>query len=359
MKQANPNLSRISKLFADRDCLPTEEGLRRRQEFGVTLVCGADVASSYMLQLSVLTAAEIATRCFPGAVRIALPAKVESAATLLWPELRDRLCFGASLRQIVGSRNVVPDRGDLRNSNALLFGDVAELAGALRVTFDGWVARTGPASQVARLRERPHCSLAGILAAALGVSELFLSFAEISLEARRRTVALSLWRPEIDPNHPDAIGPAVEWLPADLWVLGLGHLGNGYLWALGTLPYANPGQVRACLNDFDSVEDQNVETGLLFTRADVNCTKARICAAWLERRGFRTRLLERRFDEHFRRQHDEPKLALCGFDSNPPRRDLVSADFARVIESGLGGTSNNFDTLGLHALPNPRGVHEL
>ena len=359
MRQANPNLSRISKLFADRDCLPTEEGLRRRQEFGVTLVCGADVASSYMLQLSVLTAAEIATRCFPGAVRIALPAKVESAATLLWPELRDRLCFGASLRQIVGSRNVVPDRGDLRNSNALLFGDVAELAGALRVTFDGWVARTGPASQVARLRERPHCSLAGILAAALGVSELFLSFAEISLEARRRTVALSLWRPEIDPNHPDAIGPAVEWLPADLWVLGLGHLGNGYLWALGTLPYANPGQVRACLNDFDSVEDQNVETGLLFTRADVNCTKARICAAWLERRGFRTRLLERRFDEHFRCQHDEPKLALCGFDSNPPRRDLVSADFARVIESGLGGTSNNFDTLGLHALPNPRGVHEL
>ena len=99
--------------------------------------------------------------------------------------------------------------------------------------------------------------------------------------------------------------------------------------------------------------------GLLFTRADLYRTKARVCAAWLERRGFRTRLFERRFDKHFRCQHDEPRLALCGFDSNPPRRDLDAVDFARVIESGLGGTSNNFDTVSLHTLPNSRCVNEL
>ena len=137
MKQANPNLSRISKLFADRDSLPTEEGLRNRQRFAATLLCGADVAASNMLQLSVLTAAEIASRCFPGAVWDALPAKVESAATLLWPDVKDRPCFGALLRQVVGTRNVVPDRGDLPNSNVLLFGGAPEIAGALRVTFDG------------------------------------------------------------------------------------------------------------------------------------------------------------------------------------------------------------------------------
>ena len=359
MKDESPNLSRISKLFADRDSLPTEEGLRKRQQFAVTLVCGTDVAASYILQLSVVTAAEIATRCFPDTVSVELPAKVDSASMLLWPDLEDRPSFGALLRQIVGTHNVVPERGDLPRSNVLLFGDAPEIEGALRVTFDGWVAKTGPVSRVARLPERPYCSLAGILAAALSISELFLSFADISLDARRRTVALSLWRPDLDHSHPDAIGPAVEWLPAEVWVLGLGHLGNAYLWALGTLPYERANAARIFLNDFDSVEDENIETGLLFTRADLNSTKARTCAAWLERRGFRTRLLERRFDEHFRCQHDEPRLALCGFDSNPPRRELASADFVRVIESGLGGTSNNFDTLSLHVLPNPRGIHEL
>ena len=111
MKDENPNLSRISKLLADRDSLPTEEGLRIRQQFAVTLVAGADVAASYMLQLSVLTAAKIAVRCFPGAVRVALPAQVDGASTLLWPDLQDRPSFGALLGQIVGTRNVVPDRG--------------------------------------------------------------------------------------------------------------------------------------------------------------------------------------------------------------------------------------------------------
>ena len=359
MRDGNPNLSRISKLFADRDSLPTSDGLRKRQEFGVTLVCGADVAASYMLQLCVATAAKIATRCFPDAVRVVLPARDDGAAMLLWPDMKDRPAFGAALRQIVGAQNVVSDGGGLPRSNTLLFGDAPETAGALRVTFDGWVAMAGPASQVARLQERPHCSLAAVLAAALGMSELFLSFAEISIGARRRTVGLSLWRPELDPAHPDAIGRVVEWLPSDLWVLGLGHLGNAYLWALGTLPYAKPRKARFFLNDFDSVEDENIETGLLFSGGDIDRTKARTCAAWLEGRGIQTRLLERRFDKQFRCQRDEPRLALCGFDSNPPRRELVAADFTRVIESGLGGTLNNFDTISLHALPNARCVHEL
>ena len=325
----------------------------------MTLVCGPDVAASYMLQLSVLTAAKISERCFPGAVRVALPAKVHGAATLLWPNLNDDTAFGALLGQIVGAHNVVSDHDGLPCDRVLLFGSASEPTGALRVTFDGWVAMTGPVSQVPRLPERPYCSLAGILAAALAVSEVFLSFADVSLEATRRTVALSLWRPDLDYSHPEAIGPVVEWLPAQVWVLGLGHLGNAYLWALGTLPYQQTSAVEVFLNDFDSVEVENIETGLIFTQADLERTKARTCATWLEGRGFRTRLLERRFDGHFRCQQDEPRLALCGFDSNPPRRDLGNGDFTRVIECGLGGTSNNFDTLSLHVLPNPRGMNEL
>lgn len=35
------------------------------------------------------------------------------------------------------------------------------------------------------------------------------------------------------------------------------------------------------------------------------------------------------------------------------------ARFLRVVESGLGGTPNNFDTISLHTLPNPRPAAEL
>ena len=128
-----------------------------------------------MFQLSVLTAAKITARCFPGEVYVTLPAKVDSAATLLWPDLEDRPSFGTLLRQIVGTRNVVPDQGgSLHSGNMLLFGDTPDIAGALRVTFDSWVAKTGPVSLVDRLPERPYCTLAPILSAALSTSELFL-----------------------------------------------------------------------------------------------------------------------------------------------------------------------------------------
>ena len=347
-------LSRISKLFVDRDQASTESALARRQEFAVTLLCGDDVAGSAILQVAVLTAASIAIRCFPGAVRAAVPAKLAEAPPLLWPQLK--LTFGEALRDLLGRDGI--EAGDPA-ARALVFGNAAPTKGALRVTFDGWIAKVGPAAQTPRLPERDYCRLTGVLGAALALSELFLSFAGISVEATRRTVGLSLWRPDLDVSDPAALGLPVEYLPRQLWVLGLGHLGNAYLWSLACLPYPNPGAVEFFLFDFDKVEPENVETGIIFTGADERRLKTRAGCGWLERRGFQTHLVERRFDGTFRCHEKEPGLALCGFDSNPARRDLGTAQFLRVVESGLGGTAGNFDTISLHALPNPRTPAEL
>jgi hypothetical protein len=59
------------------------------------------------------------------------------------------------------------------------------------------------------------------------------------------------------------------------------------------------------------------------------------------------------------RRTDESALAFSGFDSNEVRRDLVTAQFGRVMDSGLGGTKDNFDTIGFHVWPNSRSAEEL
>lgn len=350
-------LSRISKLFADRDSLRPEEALARRKSFTVTLLCGADVEHSYTLQLAVLTAASIATRCFPGAVRISLPASIRNVPLLVWPALG--WTFEQGLIDILGQDALSDPQMMGTQGAALVFGDAVAPAKSLRVTFDGWIAKVGPVADVPRLRERQYCALAGILAASLAMSELFLSFAGVNIEAGRRTVALSLWRPDLDPFDPMALGVPVEFLPKELWALGLGHLGNGYLWALATLPYVDPREVEFSLMDFDKVIVENTETGLIFKPSDVGQYKAHACGRWLAQRLFGAKLVERRFDANFCLQDREPLLAVCGFDSNPARRDLPSANFRRVIESGLGGTANNFDTINLHTLPNPRPADKL
>jgi hypothetical protein len=352
----DPGFSRISKLILDRDQLGTDAVLARRQKFGVTLACGDDVAASRTLQVAVLTAASIACRCFPGAVRTAMSSTLAQAPLLVWPQLK--LTFGEAAAEILQTITV-EDAGEPAAPRALIFGNALPTNGALRLTFDGWVAKVGPAQDVVRLQERDYFSAAGVLAASLALSELFLSFAEIDIEATRRVVGLSLWRPDLDIGDGEALGIPVEYLPSALWVLGLGHLGNAYLWSLATLPYADPREVEFALLDFDKVKKENIETGVVFSGDLLGHFKTRACNAWLDRRGFQTRMVERRFDSTFRVQEKEPALALCGFDSNAARRDLSSARFQRGIETGVGGMANNFDTISFHTLPNPRAPEAL
>ena len=251
MKSTDIELSRISKLLVDRDESTTEEAFVRRQQYAVTLRCGPDVEKSYTLQVAVLTAANIANKCFPGAVRVALDDGLAEAPLLIWPSLKQT--FGQALACLLEPEALIDRTGHEQGGPALIFGSARPTKDSLRVTFDGWVAKVGPAHSEARLPEREYCPLSGVLAAALAISELFLSFAEISIEASRRTVGLSLWRPDLDIIHPSAIGIPVEFLPRDLWVLGLGHLGNAYLWSLSTMPYPDPAAAEIILNDFDKI----------------------------------------------------------------------------------------------------------
>ena len=349
-------LSRIDKLSVDLKQMGKEESLARRRAFSVGLACGDDVALSYTMQVAVLTAARIACRCFPGAVRVTLGPNLAQAPLLLWPQLK--LNFGQALDEILGP-GWRADGIARPAARTLIFGNAAPVERAVRVTFDGWIAKVGPSDRLGRLAEREYFAVTGILAAALALSEIFLSFAEINIEAGRRIVGMSLWRPYLDVDNAAALGKPAEYLPGDLWTLGLGHLGNAYLWCLAALPYEDPRAVEFLLCDFDRVEPENIETGVIFEALDEDRLKPRACSVWLERRLFRTRLMERRFDGTFRRHAKEPGLALSGFDSNEVRRDLVTAAFSRVIDCGLGGTARNFDTIGFHTWPNPRPADEL
>ena len=215
-------LSRVSKLFIDRDGMTADEARDHRAACGIALVCGRDVARSYGLQTAVITAAELAARCFPGAVRVVLDSGAARAPLRLWRARR--VTLGEALAATLGSGQLVVDgEGDSRaDVIGLVFGD-AEFNGraALRVTFDGWIAATGPVATVERLGERDHCPLAAVLAASLAVSEVFMEFSGTSVEATRRAVGLSLWRPDVDIGNPDAQGVEVEYLPKELCLMRL------------------------------------------------------------------------------------------------------------------------------------------
>jgi hypothetical protein len=82
------------------------------------------------------------------------------------------------------------------------------------------------------------------------------------------------------------------------------------------------------------------------------CFKFRfVSSPRLEARSFRTTICERAFDENTKRQPNEPAIALCGFDKPEPRRLLEGANFARIIECGLGASIHDFDIIHIHNFP--------
>lgn len=218
----------------------------------------------------------------------------------------------------------------------------------IRATWAGWSGGVVTAPGQAR-DEDDGQPLSAVLAAAIAVSESFQGMRGFAL-AGRREVGISLWRPDLAWNGPEALGPKLEWLPERLWLLGLGHLGQAYAWCLGWLPYPSLTQLTVGLVDPQRVVPANVDTGLLTTIHDAGNSKARVVANALEELGVATIVVERLFTANFNTQRGEPMLAIAGFDDPLPRRDLESAGFVHSIDAGLGVGPEYLDGV-VHAFP--------
>lgn len=221
---------------------------------------------------------------------------------------------------------------------------------ALRVTFGGWKGGVIPADEDRALDEDADAILPAILAGALGVSEVFQNLRGNPLAAQR-SVGISLWHPEMLDWEAAPPGPSDFVAPSRLWLIGLGHLGQAYLWLLGLLPYCVPSEVELTLQDFDDLTLSNDSTSVLTTAAQVGEAKTRAMAKWVEARGFRTRLVERRFAGDVALQDDDPRVALCGVDNLAARAALEDAGFDLVVESGLGAGPMEYLAMRLHVFP--------
>ena len=230
----------------------------------------------------------------------------------------------------------------------------------VRTTFEGWTAGIVPYARYdMRLAEEHEFTPAGVLAGALAVAEAFQFFRRNQPAAGRREVGLSLWRPELQWRDDNASGPVIERLPAALWLIGLGNLGQAYLWTLGMLPYAVPDDVCLVLQDFDMLAPSNDSTSLLTDIGLLGTRKTRAMADWAEQRGFETTVIERRFKADFEVAPDEPALALCGVDNPLARSVLEDVGFERIIEAGLGSGISDFLGFRTHVFPGVRKACDL
>jgi hypothetical protein len=230
----------------------------------------------------------------------------------------------------------------------------------IRATWQGWAGGV-VVGGTDRLAESSENVVAGVLAGGIAVSECFQRIRG-SVRAGRRSVGLSLWRPDLLWTLPEGSGPILRDLPSRYWLAGLGHLGQAYAWIIGCLPYADPATVDLILQDVDVVEAANAATGMIVTQGTLGQRKTRVVANALEGLGFRTAVVERLFDGDTRRRLAwpvEPGILLTGFDNGSSRRLLENRGFELIVDGGLGAGPREYLAIRVHRFPSQLRAYEI
>jgi hypothetical protein len=300
----------------------------------LSLVLGADAARTPAGQAAFLTATVTGVRCF-GEVTIHGP--LDQPLLFPLPMAAKSLAEAATL--FGAQESQVPPSG-----RRVLIGSELEAGDGWSVEafWNGWIAGVAPGRKLVAIG-RSDCTLAGIAAGALAVGQAFL--AEQGHHRAGRTVQhLSLWAPELGEQGAHQLGPRLRevYLPTGLWLVGLGNLGQAYLWSLTLLPYARPEEVLLFLQDDQHIRKENWGTSILVQRGRYGNLKTRAAEEWATERRFQVRRIDRRLDEHLLRSDVEPGIALVGLDSMPARRLLGRRGFEYVIDAGLGATVGDY-----------------
>ncbi|MCU1463247.1 MAG: UBA/ThiF-type binding fold containing protein [Acidimicrobiales bacterium] len=344
-------IDRTAKILIDANRATDPADARRVLEGLILQVAvGPEIATDPAAQAALATVVNAGRRAFKGGVHVTLT--VDPILTTGWVEGRNASAV------VTDYGGTIVDTLSDTHPTLVIGTPTIDAVGAplLHLTWNGW--SPGLVQHGDDRIGASGIAPAGVLAAGLGISECFQQ--ELgAVVPGRRDIGLSLWRPDLDWRSADAAGPALEYLPAAVWLLGLGHLGQAYAWTLGTLPYAVPAECHIALMDFDLVVAGNTATQLLVTDSDLGRRKTRVVADVLEGLGIRTRVVERAFDEHLHpvphadSRRDEPLVALAGFDDPGPRRLLGGAGFERIVDAGVGAGPVEYLDMVLHTFPGP------
>ncbi len=357
-QEISDRLNRTVKLAVDSgEVASLEEAQKLFEQYRLRLYLGEDVSGSATHQAVVLTIVNAARRCFLGGVEvIGCP---DDELLVPW---KDQARLRGAVTDLGGAH---VDKATMDDYPSIVVGDVDRrmISGefAIRATFDGWTGGVTPVADDRRLSESTQFTPSGVLAGALATSEAFQYVRGSNARAGLRDVGISLWEPEnsLDWFERGNTGPALAFLPARLWIIGLGHLGQAFLWTLGFLPYRDPTDVLLVVQDTDLLVRANESTSPLTDTSLIGKMKTRAIADWCEQRGFRVRIIERLFSDDLRINNGEPRVAICGVDNAAARRALGSANFDYVIEAGLGKGGEEYLAYQIHTFPGARQAQDL
>jgi hypothetical protein len=340
--------SRITKVMADAARVGSfSEAEARLDSIQLDVVVGDDQLGTPAGQAAALTAVATARKCFGGVTIVA-----EKDAPLIAALPVGKTLLKAARR--LGARMATKSRTSA--THTIRIGSTPTPAGwNLSCWWDRWLAGTrafdddGPGDS--------RLPLAGVFAGALAVRQVFACVvANRNLPPRDATVSLWMpWEPvDRSVNRPERFD-----VPDKLWLLGLGHLGQAFVWNLCFL--GGSGDRLAVLQDDQKIGVENEATSLLVlpNGRQIGKRKTRVADAWLEGSGWRTQLIERRHLGDVAITDKDPPYLLSGLDRLEPRLTLARHGFPFMLDAGIGHGPGDFEGIQVRTIAKGQAIEGL
>lgn len=331
--------SRVTKALTDAGRVGSfDEAEARLNAVRIDVVLGPDQLVTAAGQAATLTAVAAARKCF-GQVTLVSP----EDATLIAPLPLGRTVLKAARR--LGAKVSTQPRKNATHS--VVIGHVPGGTGwRLRCWWNRWLSGARAFESEAPGDSRQP--LSGIFSAALAVRQVFACVL-VGRNILERDVTVSLWTPWQRADLND-LGPERFDVPDKIWLLGLGHLGQAFVWSLCFLP--SHGERVAVLQDDQKVAEENEATSLLVLpgHGELGERKTRIAAPWLEACGWRTELIERRHLGDIALTDADPPYLLSGLDRLEPRLVLAKHGFPFMIDAGIGHGHADFEGIQIRTI---------
>lgn len=344
------HVNRASIAIAEKHNLELDASNRLLEDAELWLIAGKSIATSVPLQAAYLTAINAGKRTFMKGINCIIDKDIPNLLPVkanTFNELVER--YGGKIEMNS------PGGTDLK----LIFGLPAIDGNSVEVICNGWQAGINffGDRQIKLSTSDTKVALGGIAAAALGLFYMFNHKFRIIDNLPELSNGISLW--DLGRNEkwhePENSGPNEIKFPKQVWCVGLGHLGQAYLWTLGLM---HKNKCLVALQDDDTIDEENLGSQVLCYKDDIGLPKARICSDFLTSIGFHTQILEKPFikEDQYHDWSAPYKILLNGVDNVKTRRIIDPGRYKISLDGGTNGKLELFDSftmknLGLQEKP--------
>ncbi len=335
---------RASLAIAERHNIGIEEAIDRMKKQSVFLIASAEIMRSVSMQIAFLTTVNVSSRVFCGGVICQIPVDI--------PNLL-RLGSGSFKSLVHSYGGLVQKNQPLKNDIKILFGIECYDGNCIESVSSGWRGGVNffGKERVVMKENNHHVSLGPVLAASMAVFYAFCKAFRLIDNLIEMNTGASLWNLNSGKlwHKDEHDGPDLPRLPRNVWILGLGHLGQAYMWTLGLMNFKIPKKATFLIQDNDVVGEENIGSQILCITEDIGFPKTRPCYRFLELLGYKTQIIEKPYvtGDSDQKWMEAYKFLLNGVDNIDARKGISSRYVNIYLDGGTNGKLPLFDSFTL------------